>query len=91
MNKDGGVVIYGVMLGLVIVVLALALAPVVMNSTNRARNATIGDTIGMDCNNASISDFDKAACTATDLTLFYFIGGLIFIAGTVITAKIIFG
>jgi len=90
MNNKGQVIFYGVMLGLTIIVLALALAPAVMNSTNAARNATLGDTVGLDCANASISNFDKATCTVTDLNLFYFIGGLIFIAGAVITAKIIF-
>ncbi len=91
MNKKGSVVIYGLCLGLLIIILALALAPVVKNLTDGARNETSGDTVGLDCDNDSISNFDKGACVATDLTLFYFIGSLIFIGGLIITSKIVFG
>ena len=90
MNKKGSVMIYGIMIGLTLLILALALAPAVAEQTNTARNATNGDLLGLDCTNSSISSFDKAACVATDLSLPYFIGGLIFIAGAFITAKIIF-
>jgi len=89
-SKKANVTLYGIMLALTIIVLALALAPSVRYFTNNARNATSGDTIGMDCNNASISDFTKAACIAADINLFYFIGGLILLAGAIITARIIF-
>jgi hypothetical protein len=89
-NKKSQTMIYGLMLGLIIIVLALALAPPVSQFTNSARNVTEGDTIGLDCTNSSISNFDKATCVVTDLNLFYFIGGLIFIAGAVIVAKIVF-
>ena len=89
-NKKGQTVFYGIMLGLVIIITALALAPAVSEFTGNARNATVGDTLGMDCSNASISNFQKAACYTTDLTLFYFIGSLILIGGAVITARIIF-
>ena len=81
--------IYGIMLALVIIVLALALAPAVGSFTNSARNATEGDTIGLNCSSTT-SNFDKATCTIVDMNLFYFIGGLVFIAGAVAVAKIIF-
>lgn len=90
MNKRGSFTLYGLMLALTLVILAFALAPAVSDFTSSARNATVNDTLGLDCNNESISNFDKATCVATDLTLFYFIGGLVFIAGAVITARIIF-
>ena len=90
MNKRGSVLIYGLMLGLVVIILALALAPAVSESTNGARDAPSGDTYGLDCNNESISDFDKAACTTTDLSLFWFVGGLVLIGGGIIASKIIF-
>lgn len=82
--------IYSVMLGLVIIVLALALAPAGKQFIESSMNQTTGDTLGLDCNNDSISSFDKAACTVTDFSLFYFFGGLIFIAGVIITGRIIF-
>jgi len=91
MNNKGQLAIYGFMLGLTVLVLALALSPSVRDFTTGAMNQTVGDTIGMDCSNESISDFTKAGCVVTDLSLFYFIGTLIFVAGTIVTAKIIFG
>jgi len=83
MNRKGSVVFYSLMLGLVVIVLALALAPSVQSFTNTAMTQ-------MDCSNDSISIFDKAGCTAIDLGLFQFIGSLILIGGALLTAKIIF-
>ena len=90
MNKIGSVYFYAMMVGLVIIVLAMALAPAVMFSTNTARNASSDDAVGLDCSNDSISNFDKAACVTTDLTFFYFIAALIFIGGAIIVSRIIF-
>ena len=85
MNKKGQVIFYGFMLGIVVIVLALALAPPVKEFIDDARNTTTG----MDCGNSSISDFDKAACIAVDLNGWYFIGGLIMIGGIIIGARIL--
>jgi len=87
-NKRGSVVVFGLMLGMVVIILALALAPAVAEFTNNAR-ATV---TGMNCaytNN--ISTFVRAACVATDMSLFYFIAFLIFLGGAVVTAKFAFG
>jgi len=90
MEKKGSVLIYGIMLGLIIIILALALAPAVSQFTTTAMNESSDNQIGLNCSSDTISNFDKAACVAVDLNLFYFIAGLIFIAGAVITAKIVF-
>lgn len=92
-NKKGQVLIYGFMIAVCLIVLALALAPMVKNRTDNARNTTTeeGEELGMDCSNSSISTFNKAACVSTDMTLFLFIGGMILLAGAVATARIIFG
>jgi len=90
MNKKASVMIYSIMLALVVIILALALAPAGKSIISSAMNETVSDTIGMDCGNASISSFTKAACIITDFSLFYFFGGLIFIAGTIITGRVIF-
>ena len=82
--------IYAMSVGLVIIILALALAPAISESTESARNQTNGDIIGMDCNNNSISDFTKAACVATDISPFWLIGTLILIGGGYITFKVVF-
>ena len=86
MNKSGQVIIYAFMVALVVIILALSLAPSVKVFTDDARN----ETTGMNCTSPDLSNYDKAACVTTDMTIFYFIGGLIFIAGIIITAKIVF-
>lgn len=83
MNNKGSVLFYGLMLGLTIIILGMALAPAVLESTNSTMS-------NIDCSNSSISNFDKATCIATDITLPYFIGTLVLIGGAVITARIIF-
>ena len=89
-NKRASVMIYSIMLSLVIIILALSLAPVGKEFINSAMNESVGDTIGLDCNNESISNFNKATCIVTDFSLFYFFGGLIFIAGIIVTGRVIF-
>lgn len=91
MNRKAQVQIYAFMIAATILVLVLALAPSVKEATDNARNQTVGDLIGMDCDNSSISDFQKAGCLASDLNMFYFIGSLIFIIGAVVTAGITLG
>lgn len=90
MNKKGQVIMYGLMLGLVIIILALAFTGPVKTFVDNARNTTSEFGNGLDCNNASIADYNKAACLSTDFSLPYFIGILIFIGGAVVIAKIIF-
>lgn len=89
-NNRGQVLFYGFMLGIVIFVLALALAPSVAEFTNRAMNTTDGDALGMNCSTTD-DMFVKAGCLATDLSLFYFIGILVFISGAVVTTRYYFG
>ena len=90
MNKQGSVAIYGMMLALTIIVLALALAPAGKSFVDNAMNASTSDLIGLDCNNSSISNFDKSACIVTDFSQAYFFGGLILIGGAIVVAKIVF-
>jgi len=89
-SKQASIQIYGMMVGLVIIILALALAPAGKEFIEDSMNETTGDVLGMDCGNESISNFDKAACTVMDFSLFYFFGGLIFLAGTIVVGRIIF-
>lgn len=78
------------MIGLVVLILALALAPAVKQSTDLARNESTNSSIGLDCNNESISNFDKAGCVATDIMLPYFIGFVLLLAGAIVIGRIIF-
>ena len=90
--KKGQVMIYGFMLALTVIILALAFAYPVYESAQNARNKSYSDTEfqGLDCSNSSISYYDKAACITTDLTPFYFVGALIFIGGIILVSKIVF-
>lgn len=82
MNTRGQTIMVGMMLAITIIILTLGLAPGVREFVDDAR-----DSSNMDCDNSSISDFDQAGCIAVDLTTFYFIGGLLFIALAVFTAR----
>lgn len=84
MNDKGQVFFFTFMVGLVVLILALAFAPGLREQVDTTRNSA-----NLDCGNDSISSFNKATCFVTDLNIFYFIGGLIFITGSIITAKII--
>ena len=91
MNTNGQVAFYTFMVAVVVIILALAFAPTLKSFTDSARASSTVDTVGLDCSNTSISNFDKANCIMTDLTLPYFIIGLIALAGVIIGAKLIFG
>lgn len=90
MNKKGQVWGYSLMLGLTIIILALALAPIGQQFIGSAMNTSTSDFIGLDCDNSSISNFDKGTCVITDFSLVYFFGGLILIGGGIIVSRIIF-
>lgn len=86
-NKKGGVWAYALMVGIVVIVLALALAPAGKKVIDDAMNESTADFIGLDCNNDSISNFQKGTCRITDFSLAYFFGGLILIGGGLILAR----
>lgn len=75
MNNKGSALFVGFMVMMTILVLTLGLAPHVKSFVDTARNAT-----NMDCDNPTISNFDKAACVTIDMGTFYFIAGLIALA-----------
>ena len=78
------------MIGLTVAILALALAPAVKQFTDDARNESTNSSVGLNCSSDLISNFDKAACVATDITLPYFIGFLLFLSGAIVVGRIIF-
>jgi len=90
-NKKGQVGVWGyaLMLGLVIIIMGLALAPSGKKFIDDAMNTSTADFIGLDCGNVSISNFDKGTCVITDFSLPYFFGGIILIGGAVVVAKIL--
>ena len=89
-NKKGAVWAYALMVGIVVIVLALALAPAGKSFIDSAMNESTADFIGLDCDNSSISNFQKGTCRIVDFSLAYFFGGLILIGGGLILAKFYF-
>ena len=75
MNKKGSALFVGFMVMMTILVLTLGMAAPVKNFVDVSRNAT-----NMDCDNPTISNFDKAACVTIDMGIFYFIAGMIALA-----------
>jgi uncharacterized protein (UPF0333 family) len=112
MNKRGQAWGYALMLGIIVIILGLALAPAgakvigdAMNKTkltnytyevwNDSSSSSYTETgqieeIGLDCDNSSISNFDKGTCIIMDYGLVYFFGAIILIGGGLIIARIFF-
>jgi uncharacterized membrane protein len=80
---------YSFMLGITIIILGLALAPVGQSFINNAMSTSTADMVGLDCGNSSISNFDKGTCTILDFSSFYFFGGVILIGGAVILSRLV--
>jgi hypothetical protein len=93
MNSKGQVVLFSLMMGLILIILAIAFTSPLTQYIGGFRNTTndIGEFSGLDCDNSSISDFQKATCLISDLTVPYFIGIVLALAGIVIGARIIIG
>jgi hypothetical protein len=83
LTKKGQVIFYGFMLMVTVFILILALTYPVKEATTNART-------NMNCSSSTLSDYDKAACTEIDLTLPYFIVGVLAIGGVMLGAKVIF-
>lgn len=90
MNKRGQTWAYALMLSVVVIILALALAPAGNQVIGQAMNSSTANFIGLDCDNSSISNFEKGTCNILDFSLPYFFGGLILIGGGLILARITF-
>lgn len=82
MNNKAQVVIYAMMIGLLVILLALYLAPSVSTFTNETMTS-------LDCTNSSIDNYLQATCVAVDLGAFYFIGAIILIGGGFFAIRII--
>ena len=86
-GNHGQVVFYAIMLGIVVIVLALALAFPIKQAIENSRNE-------MNCTNTTadgtINNYNQGACMTMDLTLSFFIIGLIIFGLIIIGAKIVF-
>lgn len=95
MNRGGQAIFFLIMFAIIVIVLALALAPSIGEFISDTRNETQGSWSGgqpgLNCTSTTISDFNKGACLITDITLPYFIGFLLALAGAVVGAKLVIG
>ena len=84
MNNKGNVIALGIkfMLGITIIIMILAIAPVIQQNNEDSMAAD-----QLDCDNSSISDYDKLGCTSTDLGLFIFVGGVLLVGIGVFTLR----
>ena len=95
MNKKGIATLFKIMLGVVIIILAMALAGPLRFFTETSRNVTTGDQVGLDCYvangsvNSTLNPFQNANCIATDLTLPFYVWAVLGIGGAVLIAKLI--
>jgi len=87
MNKSGQA-FYFLMIGIVVIILALAFAPVLKAFTDDARGNQTTTHEGLNCDNIT-SDWQRGNCFAADTVLPYFTFGMIGIALAIIGAKII--
>lgn len=76
-NKRGFSLIYGLMLATIVILLALALAPALQDTTFQARNDTL-----LNCSTTT-NPQTKAICTSIDLNMLW-IGILLGSAGIII-------
>lgn len=91
LTTKGQVFFFTLMLGIVIVLLALAFAGALRETVDTAMAPSTNESVGLDCTNTSISDFDKANCIMVDASQSYFFWGMLALAGIVIGAKVIIG
>ena len=97
MNNKAQLSVVAFMVAIVIILLALAFAPsvnlfttTVMNEDLEGFGGEMGNNGHNGLNCGGEDDFIEAACYVVDITQFWFIGGLIALAGVIISAKIIF-
>jgi hypothetical protein len=90
MNNKGQVWGYAIMLSIVVIVLGLALAPAGKSFIDSAMGNSTADFIGLNCDTTT-DNFVKGACTITDFSLAYVIGGIVLIGCGIIGARFTFG
>lgn len=85
----GQTLVLGLMIGIVVIIMALAFTPVLKQQVDDARNATSDTQVGLDCTNSTISKYDKVTCITTDASQAIFFWSLLGIAGAFIGAKLL--
>jgi len=90
MNNSGQAIFFTFMIAVVVIVLAIAFAYPLKQHYENVMGANTDTNAGLDCQNSSISEFQKAQCIITDASMPFFIFALLGIAGLIIAAKVVF-
>jgi hypothetical protein len=83
MNNKGQIMLVALMVGVVIIILALAFAGPTKQFVDGARG-----TDGLNCSSNLLDKYYQADCVATDLLTPAFIGFLIVLGGIIIIARL---
>jgi|TARA_R110002051_G_scaffold85920_1_gene151305 hypothetical protein len=75
MNQKGQTIILKFMIAITIIIVVLAVVPLMSEINLETR-----ETSNMDCDNSSISDFDKLGCLSADASLFLITAVGLFVA-----------
>ncbi len=75
MNNKGQTLILKFMIAITIIIVVLAMSPLLSEVNVDSRSAA-----NMDCDNSSISDFDKLGCLSSDTSFFLMVGTGLLIA-----------
>jgi len=82
MNQKGQTIILKFMIAITIIIVVLALVPLMSEVNLETR-----ETSNMDCDNESISNFNKLGCLSSDASLFLITAVGLFIALAVFSIK----
>jgi len=85
MNKAGQATLVGLMVFVFVFIAAVALIPSLKTVIDDARSTT-----HLDCDNTSISLGQQATCLVVDIYMFYFMGVVIFGAGSYLIFRRVF-
>jgi hypothetical protein len=88
MNRSGQTTIFLLMLGIVVIILAMAFAPVLKTFVDDARSNSTDTNLGLNCGDIT-NDWQRGQCFISDTIMPYFIFGMIGIGLAIIGAKII--
>lgn len=92
MNRKGQItILLNLAIAVSIFFLAYGFAPVLKQLNDEGRGPTTATTIGLDCTNATISDFDKANCVGQDIFNPLYTAAVLAIGSYLFVAKVVAG
>lgn len=92
MNNRGQLTTFFVtlMIGLVVIIIAMAFAPLLQQMITGAAQNSTSTTLGLNCT-SPVDSYRQGTCMISDISLPAFIGALIFAGGAIIGARLLVG